>query len=84
VNIHRLLFPEILAFMLYKLLLESSWTAIIETASVKEAERAGQGHTSTSLFLSAMDDKAKQHVCIKICVKLSKSTIETLEMLREV
>jgi hypothetical protein len=30
-----------------------------------------------------MDDKFKHHVCIKCCVKLSKSATETLEMLRE-
>jgi hypothetical protein len=28
-----------------------------------------------------MDGKIKQHVCIKFCVKLSKSATETLEML---
>jgi hypothetical protein len=28
-----------------------------------------------------MDGKIKQHVCIKFCMKLSKSAIETLEML---
>jgi hypothetical protein len=30
-----------------------------------------------------MDGKIEQHVCIKFCVKLSKSTTKTLEMLRE-
>jgi hypothetical protein len=30
-----------------------------------------------------MDGKIKQRVCIKFCVKLSKSATETLEMLRE-
>jgi hypothetical protein len=30
-----------------------------------------------------MDGKIEQHVCIKFCVKLGKSTTETLEMLRE-
>jgi hypothetical protein len=30
-----------------------------------------------------MDGKIKQHVCIKFCMKLGKSSIETLEMLRE-
>jgi hypothetical protein len=30
-----------------------------------------------------MDGKIKQRVCIKFCVKLCKSTIETLEMLYE-
>jgi hypothetical protein len=30
-----------------------------------------------------MDGKIEQHVCIKFCVKLSKSATETLEMLRE-
>jgi hypothetical protein len=29
------------------------------------------------------DGKIKQRVCIKFCVKLSKSATETLEMLRE-
>jgi hypothetical protein len=39
---------------------------------------------STSCFvLSAIDGKIEQRVCIKICVKLGKSAIETLEMLRE-
>jgi hypothetical protein len=33
--------------------------------------------------LSAMDGKIEQHVCIKFCVKLSKSTTEILEMLCE-
>jgi hypothetical protein len=33
--------------------------------------------------LSAMDGKIEQRVCIKFCMKLSKSTTETLEMLRE-
>jgi hypothetical protein len=38
----------------------------------------------TSYFtLSAMDGKIEQHVCIKFCVKLGKSTTETLEMLCE-
>jgi hypothetical protein len=30
-----------------------------------------------------MDGKIKQHVCIRFCMKLSKSTRKTLEMLRE-
>jgi hypothetical protein len=30
-----------------------------------------------------MNGKIKQCVCIKFCVKLGKSAIETLEMLRE-
>jgi hypothetical protein len=30
-----------------------------------------------------MDGKIKQHLCIQFCVKLCKSSIETLEMLRE-
>jgi hypothetical protein len=30
-----------------------------------------------------MDDKLKQHVYIKFCVKLGKSTAKTLEMLHE-
>jgi hypothetical protein len=30
-----------------------------------------------------MDGKIEQHVCIKFCVKLGKSAIETLEMLHE-
>jgi hypothetical protein len=33
--------------------------------------------------LPAMDGKIDQHDCIKFCMKLSKSTTETLEMLRE-
>jgi hypothetical protein len=39
---------------------------------------------STSCFiLSTKDGKIKQHVCIKFCVKLDKSAIETLEILRK-
>jgi hypothetical protein len=30
-----------------------------------------------------MDGKTEQHVCIKFCVKLSKSATETLEMICE-
>jgi hypothetical protein len=33
--------------------------------------------------LSAMDGKIEKRVCIKFCVKLGKSAIETLEMLRK-
>jgi hypothetical protein len=36
---------------------------------------------STSCFiLSVMDGKIKQHVCVKFCEKLHKSTTETLKM----
>jgi hypothetical protein len=35
-------------------------------------------------LLPAMDGKIEQHVCIEFCVKLGKSTIETLEMLCKV
>jgi hypothetical protein len=39
---------------------------------------------STLYFvLSAMSGKIEQRVCIKFCMKLGKSTTETLEMLRE-
>jgi hypothetical protein len=39
---------------------------------------------STSWFsLAAMDGKIEQHVCIKFCVKLGKSTTKTPEMLCE-
>jgi hypothetical protein len=39
---------------------------------------------SISYFVSsAMDGKIEQRVCIKFCVKLGKSTTETIEMLRE-
>jgi hypothetical protein len=39
---------------------------------------------SPSCFvLSAMEGKIEQHVCIKFCVKLSKCTTETLEILNE-
>jgi hypothetical protein len=39
---------------------------------------------STSCFvLFAMDGKIEQHVCIKFCMKLGKSTTETLKKLRE-
>jgi hypothetical protein len=30
-----------------------------------------------------MDGKIEQHVCIRFCMKLSKSATETLKMLRE-
>jgi hypothetical protein len=30
-----------------------------------------------------MDGKIEHHICIKFCVKLSKSATKTLEMLRE-
>jgi hypothetical protein len=30
-----------------------------------------------------MDGKIEQHVCIKFCMKLGKSAIKTLQMLRE-
>jgi hypothetical protein len=33
--------------------------------------------------LSATDGKIEQLICIKFCVKLSKSATETLEMLHE-
>jgi hypothetical protein len=33
--------------------------------------------------LSVKDGKIEQHVCIKFCVKLGKSSIKTLEMLYE-
>jgi hypothetical protein len=81
----------------------------IVTASVKDDERGGQGHTSASLLyqsatwhravnkhcfytsvsstsyfvLSAMDGKIERCVRIQFCAKLGKSSIETLEMLRE-
>jgi hypothetical protein len=90
----------------YEVLLESSQTVIVVTASVKEDESVGQGHvsadycislpcetrcehtlflhecfsTSCFVFLSAMDGKIEQHVCIKFCVKLDKSATKTLEM----
>jgi hypothetical protein len=35
---------------------ESSWTVTVVTASVKEDERGGQGHTSTSLCISLPHD----------------------------
>jgi hypothetical protein len=44
---------------------------------------------NTTLFLhecfvlSVMDGKFEECVCIKFCMKLSKSTTETLKMLRE-
>jgi hypothetical protein len=42
------------------------------------------GAFSASHFvLSAMDGKIERSVCIKFCVKLSKSATETLEVLRE-
>jgi hypothetical protein len=34
-------------------------------------------------FLSAMDGKIEQRVCINFCVKLGKSATKTLEMLLE-
>jgi hypothetical protein len=38
---------------------------------------------TSSFPLVAMDGKIKQHVYIKFCVKLGKSTTKTLEMLYE-
>jgi hypothetical protein len=38
---------------------------------------------TSCLILSAMGVKIEQRVCIKFCVKLSKSSTETLEMLHE-
>jgi hypothetical protein len=35
-------------------------------------------------ILSAVDGKIKQHVYIKFCVKLGKSTTDTLVLLREI
>jgi hypothetical protein len=40
-------------------------------------------YTSAFSTLAAMDGKIKQRVCIKFCVKLGKSSTETLQMLRE-
>jgi hypothetical protein len=37
-------------FQTYVVLSESSWTVIVVTASLKEDERGGQGHTSESLL----------------------------------
>jgi hypothetical protein len=93
----------------YEVLSENSRSVIVVTASLKEDERRGQGHTSASLLhqsatwhsavnmhcfymsafltlsfiMSAMDGKFEQHVCIKFCVRLGKSTTETHEMLCE-
>jgi hypothetical protein len=39
--------------IMYSIYMETSLTVIVVTASVKEDERGGQGHTSTSLFASA-------------------------------
>jgi hypothetical protein len=39
-----------LCWLMYKVLSESSRTVSVVTASVKEDERGGQGHTSTSLL----------------------------------
>jgi hypothetical protein len=36
------------------------------------------------LALSVMDGKTEKRVCIKFCMKLGKSAIETLEMLLQV
>jgi hypothetical protein len=40
---------ELLFCMAYKVVSESSRTVIVVTASMKEVERGGQGHTSASL-----------------------------------
>jgi hypothetical protein len=40
-------------------------------------------YSTLCFVLSAMDGKSKQRVCIKFCMKLSKSAVETLEMLFE-
>jgi hypothetical protein len=42
---------------LYELLSESSWAGIVVIASVKEDERGGQGHTSTSLLHQSHDSE---------------------------
>jgi hypothetical protein len=34
-------------------------------------------------YLSVMDDRIEQCVCVKFCVKFGKSTTETVEMLHE-
>jgi hypothetical protein len=39
--------------------------------------------STSCFFLSAMDGKTEQRGYIKFCVKVSKSTAETLEMLRQ-
>jgi hypothetical protein len=39
--------------------------------------------SSSCFILPAMDGKIEQHVCIKFCVKFSKSTTKTLEMVCE-
>jgi hypothetical protein len=42
-------------YLTYEVLPESFWTVTVVTASVKEDERGGQGHTSASLLhLSAI------------------------------
>jgi hypothetical protein len=38
------------AVLIYKILFDRSLTVIVVTASVKEDERGGQGHTSESLL----------------------------------
>jgi hypothetical protein len=40
-------------------------------------------YSTLCFVLFAMDGNIKQHVCIKFCVKLNKSAVETLEMLLE-
>jgi hypothetical protein len=39
--------------------------------------------STSCVVLYAMDGKIKQRVCIKFSVKLSKSAVKTLEILRE-
>jgi hypothetical protein len=47
--------PKFLTSVMYEMVSESSWTIIVLTASVKEDEREGQGHTSERLlYQSAM------------------------------
>jgi hypothetical protein len=49
----------------------------------KHAVLLHECYLTLCFVLSAMDGKIKQCVCIKFCVKLGKSTTETLEILRE-
>jgi hypothetical protein len=93
----------------YKVVSKSPLTVIVVSALVKENERGGQGHTSTSLLyqsstwhcavnkhcfytnnfltscfiLSVTDSKFEQYLCIKFCVKLSKSATKPPEMIGE-
>jgi hypothetical protein len=62
---------------------ESFWTIIVVTALVKEDERGGVLFYHECFFdfvFHFVSDGKIKRVCVKFCVKLSKSDIKTLEI----